>query len=387
MPVRSQSVSTFGLYAHVPFCARRCAYCDFIMIPYTATRAARFLEALGKEAEILAAHSCIRGRRPRTLYFGGGTPSLLSPQELDHLFACIHQAFDTSYLQETTMESNPEALSPERLMAMRTNGVTRLSIGLQAWDDGLLKAIGRTHSVAEFLEAWRQARQHGFGNINVDLIFGLPGQSLAQWKETLQHIISLGPEHVSAYSIQVEEGTALDRWVRNGRVKVADEDLSARMYEMAIEKLVAAGYEHYEISNFARPGYRSLHNTLYWRNEDYIGLGPGAHSHCGHRRWHNSTRFDRYITHLAAGRLPIEEEDVLDEYREMSDTVILGLRLIDGLSGRDFQERFGCTLDKAFGKAIAEMMEQGLLERLPDNGLRLTHKGLLLANRVFTAFL
>ncbi len=297
----------------------------------------------------------------------------------------MQQNFDLTDVTEVTIEVNPETATRDRLEAFKRGGATRLSIGFQAWDDQLLRVIGRDHTVDDFLKACQTARNLGFSNLNLDLIYGLPGQTPGSWHETLLRAVSLEPQHISAYGLQVEEGTALKRWIESGRLSPAGEDLSAEMYEQCIETLVSCGFEHYEISNFAMPGYRSRHNLLYWDNQEYLGLGPGAHSHCGQRRWENTGRLDVYEKSLAQGRLPVENEEELDRRREMSDTVILGLRKIEGLSLDHFRQRFGQCVQNVYRVELEGLIRERLLEVTPTH-LRLTGKGLPLANLVFAAF-
>lgn len=381
-----------GVYVHVPFCPHKCFYCDFTAYVYSGDRAAAYLGALGQEVALVAAHPGVRGRHPATLYLGGGTPTALTGTELGVLYRQLARCFDLSTLAEASVEANPETLDVDRLHRLRALGFGRISLGLQAWDDDLLARLGRRHTVERFLDAYRSARRAGFANIGVDLIYGLPGQSPAQWREALRRVIDLGPEHVSAYSLQIEDGTAFHRWecegrfVQGGAAALPGEDEAAEMYLLARESLVAAGYEHYEISNFARPGFRSRHNLIYWHNGDYLGLGPGASSHLSGRRWTNQRRLDRYRKAVAEGRLPREEVEEVDREREMGDTMILGLRLLEGVSAEAFAARFGCTLPEMFGPAIDRLVRAGLIESR-DGHVRLTEHGLPVANRVFVEFL
>lgn len=380
-----------GVYVHVPFCAHKCFYCDFTAYVQRPDRIASFMEALAAESAHVSRQPGVAGRRAATLYLGGGTPSVLSGPDMQRLIESVTAALPLAGPAEVTAEANPETLDAEKLAGYRSAGVNRISIGLQAWDDGLLRLLGRRHTVAGFLASFRQAREAGFANINVDLIFGLPGQTVAVWRETLDRVIGLGPEHVSAYGLQVEEGTAFWRWANEGRfgargVPLPDEDAQAEMYLAAREMLSAAGYEHYEISNFARPGFRSTHNVLYWLNREYLGLGPAAHSHIGRRRWANAARLDRYRALTAAGLPPVEETEELTVEREMSDTIILGLRLLEGVDLASFAARFGRDLRDVYAAEVEDLLARGLLAF--DLGrLRLTERALPVANRVFARFL
>lgn len=377
-----------GIYVHVPFCPRRCRYCDFPAQVHREDRAERFLRGL--ETEVRLAAPLIAGRSPVSCYLGGGTPTVLSARHLEALLALLGESFPLVPAAEFTAEANPETVAPDKLRILRERGCNRLSLGVQAWDDRLLAFLGRGHTVADARRAYRQAREAGFGNVGVDLIYGLPGQTLLQWKETLRQAAAWEPEHVSAYSLEVLEGTAFARWEREGRFaagdrRLPDADAVADMYLAAREILTGAGYEHYEISNFARPGFRSRHNQLYWRNQEYLGLGPGAHSHLRGRRRANTPRMDEYLSHLAAGRLPAEEEP-LDERRQMSDTVILGLRLLEGVPLAEFRLRFGRDLRDVWGAEVEGLSALGLVE-VAGGALRLTERALPLANQVFWRFL
>lgn len=406
------ATAPLGVYVHVPFCPARCAYCDFTAYVYRPDLAAGFAADVLREAELLAAQPGVRGRRAGTLYFGGGTPTVLPAEELAELAAGLRRLFGLGVAggaegaagpePEVTVEANPETVDARGLGRLRAAGFNRLSLGLQAWDDRLLSLMGRRHTAADFLRAYRAARRAGFANVSVDVMYGLPGQTLAGWRETLERVVALGPEHVSAYSLQVEEGTALARWLREGRLAAAGggggrrrgtagfalpgEEEVAAMYALARAFLAASGYEQYELSNFARPGYRSRHNQVYWRNGDYLGLGPGASSHLGGRRWTNERRLDRYRAALAAGRLPVAEAEALGREREMSDTVILGLRLLEGVPLADFRRRFGVDLLDAYGPAVRELRRLGLVE-VEGGRLRLTAAALPVANQAFVRFL
>lgn len=379
-----------GLYVHVPFCPRRCRYCDFNAYVYREERAAGFITALETEAALAARLYDMEGCAFASWYLGGGTPTVLSRQELAAVTRALRKCFRLAPGGEFTVEANPETLDGDKLAALAAEGCNRLSLGLQVLDDRLLAYLGRGHTAADALGAFRAARHAGFANIGVDLIFGLPGQSLRQWEETLRQVLALEPEHVSTYSLQVEEGTVFGRWAREGRLEAAGrplpgDDAAADMYLTARELLVSAGYEHYEISNFARPGFRSRHNQIYWRNGEYLGLGPGAHSHLRRRRFRNTGRLDLYREAVQAGRLPVEEEEMLDTAREMSDTLILGLRLLEGVSLADFRRRFGQPLRAVYGAEVAALRDLGLVE-LAAGRLRLTTRGLPVANEVFCRF-
>ncbi|MBX6377573.1 MAG: radical SAM family heme chaperone HemW [Clostridia bacterium] len=334
------------------------------------------------------------GRPLRTIFFGGGTPTVLPAQDLAVLAAAVRRRFAVTPDAEWSIEANPEGLDGDLLAALAAAGWNRLSLGLQDWDDDRLRALGRRHTVADFLAAFRAARRAGFANINVDLVYGLPGQTPAAWRATLIRVVELGPEHISAYALQVEEGTAFARWAREGRLDRPDEDTCAEMYAIACEELARHGYRRYEVSNFARPGHRCRHNLTYWRNGDYLGIGPGAHSHLAlpapggpsGLRWANLRTVGAYRQAVTAGSLPRAEEETCPPEREMSDTVILGLRLDEGVDLDAFQARFGRPVEAVFQPAVDRLEHMGLLRREPGR-LRLTDRAWPVANRVFAAFL
>jgi len=378
-----------GLYVHIPFCARKCWYCDFTAYHHRPGRASRYVDDLMAEIRLYAADDAFASVTFRTLFFGGGTPSLLEPGDFCRLMACLRSSFRLDPGAEVTLEANPEDLRQDRLEAWLEAGVNRLSIGAQAAQDRLLAAAGRVHDWRAVEVGYRRARQAGFANIGLDLIFGLPGQTRDDWRETLERVLALAPgppEHLSCYGLQVEEGTLYGRWRREGRLRLPAEEDEAAMYRHAVERLAAAGYEHYEISNFARPGFRSRHNLNYWADGDFLGLGAGAWSHWHGRRWGNQRFLGPYARALAEGRRPVAEVDEPPLKTRMADALMLGTRLVEGMPAAWFVERFGQTPEEAFGPQLADLAGRGLLERAGGR-IRLTRRGLLLANEVWAALL
>lgn len=391
--------ASLALYVHIPFCQAKCPYCDFnsyaglegLMTPYADALIAEM--ALWREAT--------RDARVATVFFGGGTPSFLPLAETERIVAALRGSFRLAPAAEITVEANPGSADSARLDGLRRLGFNRLSLGVQSFRDDELRLLGRVHSVAEARQAYRAARRAGFENVNLDLIYGLPGQPLAAWQRTLTEAIALRPEHLSLYALTLEEGTPLAADVARGRLPAPDPDLAADMYLWAGEALAAAGYQHYEISNWALPGYRCRHNLVYWHNQPYLGLGAGAHSCLGGFRFAAIRDPRRYIREVTAAgakptanglsgflaRLPHLESVVqAAPARAMAETAILGLRLVEGMSLAAFRRRFGVGLLSAYGPAVAELTAAGLLER--TNGrLRLTPKGCLLGNEVFVRFL
>jgi len=375
-------MSTTAVYIHVPFCRRKCLYCDFQSQPYRPGDEVTYLEAIRREISLRAGETT---GPADTIYFGGGTPSVVSGHVLPTILDAIVQSIGIAAEAEVTAEANPESVRPDVLAAWRRAGVNRLSLGVQAWQDTLLHVLGRLHDRAAVVRAYELARAAGFTNVSVDLMFGLPGQTMRDWEETLAAVVALGPEHVSAYALQVEEGTPFHRLVSAGRLTLPDEDTQADMYEWLRAAMASAGYEHYEISNFARPGFRCRHNLVYWNNGDYTGFGPAAWSHRGRRRWGNTAELAVYAAELANGLMPVAQEEIVGDREAMGETMMLGLRLVEGVSDSEFRARFGLGVAEAFGPEIADLTGRGLVV-YRDGHWQLTSRGLLLGNVVFGAF-
>ena len=382
-----------GVYVHVPFCAHVCTYCDFVKEPLRPALAGRYVALLPQEARLTARRHDLEPssarhdeRRVDSLYLGGGTPSVLSAAQLAELIAGVRAAIPLSPAAEVTIEANPESLDDERLAALAAAGVNRLSLGVQAEQPHLLRRLGRRHRPDDVRRVVAAARRHGISNVNLDLMYGLPGQTMSDWRESLAAAMALQPEHLSLYSLQVEVGTAFARLAARGRLELPDEDEQAAMYELACDELAVGGWRHYEISNWARPGRESRHHLLYWENQEWLGLGPGAASRFAGRHWTNTPLLAEWAAAAAAGAEPPRSEDVLLDQRTLaSDTVILGLRLLDGVSLRDFARRFERPLQEWFPGAVESVIEDGLAVVEGDR-LHLSSRGLLLGNRAFAAF-
>jgi oxygen-independent coproporphyrinogen-3 oxidase len=397
-------LDTVALYLHIPFCHVKCHYCDFNTYAGVLRLREPFVDALRDEI-LLAGQRARRcdgaPRRCRTIYFGGGTPSLLTTAQVRGLLDAVRTAFQLDADAEISTEANPGALEYSHLGELRALGVNRLSMGAQSFDAGLLRWMGRIHSPEDVETAFRAGRAAGFANINLDFMYALPGQSLDTWAATLERAVALGPDHLSLYSLIVEEHTPLHRWVSQGKVQLADEDIAADMYELAVARLAAAGYAHYEISNWARPGAECRHNLTYWHNLPYIGLGAGAHSWYAGHRFVEARSIRQYTTQVAAavaaarggtsalGDLPataIVEDEAIGRDLEMAETAMLRIRLTEGFPLEDFAARFGCSFESAFGERIAEVMALGLME-MAQGSVRLTPRGMLLGNEVFARLL
>ena len=356
-----------GLYVHIPFCAVKCFYCDFAAFSGQKNQVERYLAALGAEAALLPP------RDPETLYVGGGTPSELSAGQIGSLFERLRRAFPSAALVESTFEGNPESLDVEKLAVLARAGVTRLSIGLQTADDELLKAVGRRHTAADFARVFRLARAAGIPALSVDLMFGLPGQTLDSLRATLDFVLELDPEHVSLYGLQVEDRTLFAR-----RGVEEDGPFGREMYELSIAALTKAGLEHYEISNYAKPGRRSAHNVNYWRRGDYVGLGVSAASFLDGVRSSNDEKLAPYMDAVAAGRRPTAESEAPSGLDALGEEAFLGLRMIEG-----FVPSAG--LRAAFAGPWAVLKARGLA-REDGARWRLTADGVFLANDVFREF-
>jgi oxygen-independent coproporphyrinogen-3 oxidase len=391
------------LYIHIPFCHRRCSYCDFNTYANMEDRMEAYVQALCRELSMLAADTApgqptseeAAALRP-TIFIGGGTPTMLS---LDQ-FARVLQAADALVSladAEVTSEANPgTVLDRTYLHGLRRLGVNRLSMGVQSLHDPTLRVLGRIHTAAEARRSYHDARSAGFDSINLDFIFGLPGQEQAQWAATLREVVAWGVDHFSLYSLILEEDTPLALQVVNGQVAVPDDDATAAMYEEAIEQFGRAGYVHYEISNWARPYPQAAapaaaparvceHNLAYWLNSDYYAAGAGAHGHIYPQRYANLRGIDRYIAALDRNERPIAESTILNQHDLAAETMMMGLRLTNGVSEQHFAARCGRPLKAVYGTTIDRLTEQGLLETTVGR-VRLTQRGRMLGNRVFAEF-
>lgn len=367
----------------MPFCRSKCGYCDFNSFSGLDGLIPDYVEAVQAEVRL----RCGGGRRRvHTIYFGGGTPSLLAASQIASIVAACRSNFAVDTSAEVSLETNPGSVTVEWLRAVRRVGVNRLSIGFQSLDDTELSFLGRTHTASQAVEAYEMAREAGGENLNIDLIYGLPAQSLGQWQQTLQRSLELSPEHFSLYPLTLEADTPLGQSVDRGEVPPPDPDAAADMYQCAERMLAEAGYEHYEISNWARPGRECQHNLTYWRNLPYIGLGPGAHSFVDGYRLANVADPLEYISRTKRGASPEEKREKIGPDLELSETVILGLRLCRGVDVDVLGKRFGLDVAALYRSEIDETVGLGLVE-LDGPALRLTRRGRLLGNEVFWRFL
>jgi oxygen-independent coproporphyrinogen III oxidase len=354
------------LYVHFPFCARLCPYCAFYKTRGNADDLKRFCATLTTEVERVSKSIPFQ---LETIFFGGGTPTVLGIAQLDTLLRFFGEVFDLTNLQEWTIESNPGSVSARKAAVLRRGGITRVSIGLQSWDNGLLRLLGREHDAEKAHESFRVFREAGFENISVDLMFALPGQTEVQWRRSLEKTIEIGPEHISTYCLTYEEDTEFLVRFQRGEFQVHDE-IETRFFLMAIELLESAGYQHYETSNYARSGFRSRHNQAYWRGADYIGLGPSAFSTRNGQRWQNITDHLEYARRLEAGESPIASVEKLTSNMQRTERIALGLRTSEGIAKELINER-----------DLGDLISTGLLMQ-DDGRFVLTSRGKLLADSI-----
>ena len=383
-----QQLATVALYLHIPFCHTRCYYCDFNTYAGILPLREPYVRALLREIALvgeLARLDTGETRRSRSIFFGGGTPSLLTVDQVTRLLDACRASFAVDMDAEITLEANPGTLDRERLAGLLAAGVNRLSLGSQSFDAQLLKTLGRIHTPEEIEQAFRFARAAGFTSINLDFMFGLPEQTMRHWQTTLDRALALRPEHFSLYSLIIEEGTPFYTWTLEGRITPGDEDVCADMYEYADERLQAEGYVNYEISNWALPGHESRHNLTYWRNLPYLGFGAGAHSYFAGKRFSNERDPQRYIDILKQ-QLPIVESEVIERDQEMSETAFLALRTAQGLHLPTFEARFAIPFAAFVGDRLRPVEAAGLLE-FEGDWLRLSKRGRLLGNEVFMRLL
>ena len=380
-------VSMTGLYIHVPFCVRKCKYCDFYSVPMRDGRGlpypsacempSRFLDALAVELDELPA-----GFRPDTVFIGGGTPTSLPVSEFGRLLELLRSHVDPATVTEWTCEANPGALDREKVRLLRDAGVNRMSLGIQSFDEQTLTFLGRIHSPTDARDAFQLLRDEGFSNINIDLIYGIPVASRKIVRKDLEQLIALDPEHVAAYALIFEEETEITRLRDEGALDELNDDEQLEQYRLVRRLLEEAGYEHYEISNFAKPGGACRHNVLYWSGGEYIGCGPAAHSHWEGVRYSNVRDVKMYCEAIVEGRSARDSEERLDPEAKARESLVMGLRMIDGVTREDFLERTGFDYMELRGEEIRWLRGHDLVEH-SDGRLRLTEKGLFVSDSVF----
>lgn len=384
-----------SLYFHIPFCVSKCHYCDFNSYAGLGWLIPRYVDALQAEMQLYA--KAAGQFEVKTAYFGGGTPSLLPGEAIARIMETCGRLFHISPELEVTLEANPGTVEQSFLAQLRQNGVNRLSLGVQSFSDKELKLLGRIHSAAEAREAYLAARQAGFQNINLDLLYALPRQTIKEWQNNLVEAIKLDPDHLSLYPLTLEPDTPLAKVVAAGSLPQPDADLAADIYLLASDRLAREGYTHYELSNWALPGRECRHNLTYWKNGHYLGFGAGAHSHLGGYRWANVSSPTEYVANLDRMETSVAQQpdfntpvtssvEPIDRNLEIAESVILGLRLDEGIDFADFARRFGIEFSAVYRQQIKELSELGLIAGA-GQGIKLTAKGKLLGNEVFLRFL
>ena len=371
-----------GIYLHIPFCKRRCIYCDFFSTTQSERKTA-YVHTLCNELEMRKEY--LEGENIETIYLGGGTPSQLDKEDFEFIFSYIYKNYSISDTPEITLEANPDDLTPEYIAMLRTLPFNRLSMGIQTFNESILKLLQRRHSARQAIEAFQNCRASGFQNISIDLMYGLPSETLASWKEDLEQAVDLHPEHISAYHLIYEEGTALWRLREQHKVEEADEDLSVSLFCALIDRLSAAGYEHYEISNFCLPDLHSRHNSSYWMEKKYLGCGPSAHSYNGISRQWNVASLDEYMKGISAGT-PVFEIEELDLYTRYNDFVITRIRTKWGMPLSKLRNEFGEELYDYCLRMATPHLNQGTLE-LVNDVLRLTRKGIFISDGIMSDML
>lgn len=383
-------MDSLGVYVHIPFCVQKCAYCDFLSAPATREKQQAYVEALKKE--ITYESSGYADYEIKTIFFGGGTPSILEAEDIKGILDCIRKHYRIDEDAEITLEMNPGTATRGKLTALKKAGINRLSIGLQSADNTELQMLGRIHTYEDFLKTYYDARETGFDNINIDLMSALPGQSIESWMQTLEKVMSLEPEHLSAYSLIIEEGTRLyDRL--SDYPPIPDEDEDRRMYQETKRVLAEHGYHRYEISNYARHGSECRHNTIYWQRgtehmADYVGFGLGAASTVKNMRWKNTDDMKKYLSAFDGEKAQEIKEDIekLSQNDCMEEFMFLGLRMMSGVSKTEFQKSFGQNMDDVYGAVIQKWIRQGMLVQQGDR-IRLTDAGIDVSNVVLADFL
>ena len=371
-----------GLYIHIPFCQKKCNYCDFLSAPANKQVQIAYMDILQKEIKEKATEYkeyCVD-----TVFIGGGTPTCVPYETIVNTMNTVKASFFLSDDCEITMECNPGTVTKEALENYKVAGINRLSIGLQSTDNAILKELGRIHTFEQFLETFKWAREAGFANINVDLMSGLPNQTLEQYEESLLEVLKLDVEHISSYSLIVEEGTPFYKLYEEDKLSLPDEETERNMYYLTKEKLLAAGLLRYEISNYAKEGYECKHNVRYWVREDYLGIGLGASSMVNNVRFKNTEWLDEYLTDNKY--MEKTDEQILSTTECMEEFMFLGLRMTKGVSKERFKETFGSSMEEIYGSVVIKLKEQGLLEEEGDF-IRLTEYGLDVSNRVWVEFL
>lgn len=374
-----------GLYIHIPFCHQICFYCDFNKVYFKDQPVDAYIDSVGKELALWKQQGALNIPL-ETIFLGGGTPTSLTPAQLEKLLSYIHQYVPMAANLEWTSEANPDELTKDKIQVLFDGGVNRLSMGVQSFDDDLLKRLGRTHSNSDVKRAVDSARQVGFKNLSFDLMYGLPGQTMEQWDDTLERAFAFDLPHFSAYSLIIEPKTVFYNLMTKGKLNTITEDLEADMYEKLMNEMDQHGLKQYEISNFARPGHESHHNLLYWDNVEYIGVGAGAHGYVDGVRYSNAGPLKKYMSPLDLNERPILDTHIVPIHEKMEEEMFLGLRKTNGVSLSHFQTKFQKPIQDVYGEILKKEVAKGNLE-IASDFVRLTRKGRFVGNEVFEQFL
>lgn len=377
---QDQSIS---LYIHIPFCASKCHYCDFVSEVGNESQVNDYLQLLKREVNLY--QKIISDKKIKTIFFGGGTPSLIPGKKMKELMKRITGTFSVLPEAEISLEANPGQLDREKLSHYRESGINRISFGLQAIQEPLLKKLGRRHNAEIFEHQVANARKEGFFNLNADLIFGIPGQTTADWGHSLSYVADLGIPHLSCYGLTYEEGTTLHKMKEMQKIRPVEEEVEWQMFHMAMNEMKKRGYHHYEISNYCKDDSQCKHNITYWKNEEYLGIGIAAHGYIDGVRYGNTESFFNYERIINANTMPIDVQQKISEEEAMKETMFLGLRMMEGISNLYFHQRHGVSLFDIFGKEIKELTHKKLIAVEEDN-IKLTNLGIDLANQVFLYF-
>ena len=373
-----------GIYIHIPFCHQICNYCDFNKVFFKNQPVDEYIESLGEEMRLWTRDHDFSNIE--TIFLGGGTPTSLSPEQLNRLLELIRMYIPIEHVTEFTSEANPDELTKEKLKVLYNGGVNRLSLGVQAFQDELLKKLGRTHSNEHVFKTIEDAKNTGFENISVDLMYGLPGQTMQQWKKTLDIAFSLQLPHFSAYSLIVEPKTIFYNLMAKRKLRLPGEDLEAEMYDVLMQQMEQHGLHQYEISNFSKDGYSSIHNRIYWDNDEYVGFGAGAHGYINGIRYSNHGPLKKYMVAISNGEKPINETHTETKQERIEEELFLGLRKIAGVSKKHFIEKFNCTIESIYEKQLKELVHKGFIA-IDDDYIKLTRNGRFVGNEVFEEFL
>ncbi|KGR74518.1 radical SAM family heme chaperone HemW [Ureibacillus sinduriensis] len=375
-----------GVYIHIPFCHQICNYCDFNKVYFKNQPVDEYIEAVGKEIEMAVRKTPEQFQDIETIFLGGGTPTALSAQQITRLLHLINTLLPTKQLVEFSSEANPDELSADKLEALIQGGVNRLSMGVQSFDQELLKKIGRTHSNEHVFDTIKLAKKVGFDNISIDLMYGLPGQSMEQWEDTLEKALELNLPHYSAYSLIVEPKTIFYIQYAKGKLNLPTEDLEADMYDLLMRRMEEKEKKQYEISNFAIDGHISTHNKIYWDNDEYAGFGAGAHGYILGNRYSNHGPIKKYIESINNNKLPIVHKHEVTIEEKYEEQMFLGLRKTQGVLFSEFKTKFGVSMDELYGKEITKLVSDNLLIR-DEKGVRLSRQGRFVGNEIFQQFL